>query len=100
MSCWRMARYPAIVRTMKALEFTQSYLQREPVLFVLAVLGFSYVLRLIAKSRNKLPLPPGPRRLPIIGSLLDVPTVRPWLTYSNWAKQFGRFIAYKFSHLS
>lgn len=33
--------------------------------------------------------PPGPKGLPVIGSLLDINNERPWITYSEMAKQHG-----------
>lgn len=41
-----------------------------------------------ANPRN-LPLPPGPKPRPIIGNALDMPREYEWLTYSDWAKQYG-----------
>lgn len=40
----------------------------------------------------RLPNPPGPRPLPIIGNALDVPSGKQWVTYDQWSKQYGIFI--------
>lgn len=34
-------------------------------------------------------LPPGPRRLPLLGNLFDLPRHTPWLTFQRRAKQYG-----------
>ncbi|TFK32282.1 putative monooxygenase [Crucibulum laeve] len=34
-------------------------------------------------------LPPGPRRLPIIGNVFQMPQTSPWLTFTKWAKTYG-----------
>jgi hypothetical protein len=41
--------------------------------------------------RSRLPLPPGPKKLPIIGNLLDVPAELSWEAYDRWSKEFGVF---------
>jgi hypothetical protein len=41
------------------------------------------------KKRGHYPLPPGPKGLPIIGNLLDMPTRDEWVTFQKWSKDFG-----------
>ena len=48
-------------------------------------------LRRILYPLLTLPLPPGPKGLPIIGNLLDVPTMSPWKTFHEWSKLYGIF---------
>jgi hypothetical protein len=57
-------------------------------LFAGAVLCF-YLFR--RSQRSKLPLPPGPKRLPLIGNLLDIPKNNEWLTFQDWHKQHGTY---------
>jgi hypothetical protein len=56
-------------------------------------LAFIYILARLARADGgrQLPLPPGPKGLPIIGNLLDIPQEKPWLVYNEWADRYGRF---------
>lgn len=65
-----------------------------PALLVLAVpLLLLYRRRLLQQRANplRLPHPPGPRQLPIIGNLFDLPTKDEYATYHNWAQKYGEW---------
>ena len=56
-----------------------------------AALLFLQRLRRILYPLLTSPLPPGPKGLPIIGNILDVPTTSPWKTFHEWSKLYGIF---------
>ncbi|ETW78619.1 cytochrome P450 monooxygenase 85 [Heterobasidion irregulare TC 32-1] len=41
------------------------------------------------RKKATCPLSPGPKGLPIIGNVLDIPKNREWITYEKWGKEFG-----------
>ncbi|KAJ3566173.1 hypothetical protein NP233_g7167 [Leucocoprinus birnbaumii] len=50
-----------------------------------ALLALAVVVVVVSrKSKSLLPYPPGPRRLPLIGNLLDMPKGKEWETYARW----------------
>lgn len=52
------------------------------------------VLLLVAfdqrRKRQTFRYPPGPKPLPILGNLFDVPKESSWLKYTEWSKTYGR----------
>ncbi|KAG1821987.1 cytochrome P450 [Suillus subaureus] len=48
------------------------------------------------EKRKVLPLPPGPRPMPIIGNIRGIDINAPWLGYTEWGKQYGDIV---YSHL-
>ncbi|KAI9441797.1 cytochrome P450 [Lactarius indigo] len=61
----------------------------------LALSTFLYILFAFRDHRRRRgsPYPPGPPSWPIIGNLLDVPKLSPWLTYMNMSKKYGDVIS-------
>ncbi|PFH46033.1 hypothetical protein AMATHDRAFT_77844 [Amanita thiersii Skay4041] len=49
---------------------------------------------LIKGTNPHLPVPPGPKGLPIIG-VLDIPSKMPWLVYKEWSKKYGDMMFFK-----
>lgn len=54
------------------------------------------VVRYGMEKRKVLPLPPGPRPIPIIGNIRGIAINAPWLAYTEWGKQYGGIV---YSHL-
>jgi hypothetical protein len=55
-----------------------------------AVVGFSGLAFLVMRTgKRRLPYPPGPRRLPVVGNLFSMPSREEWVTYMKWSKECG-----------
>lgn len=54
--------------------------------FIFAMFAAAFVLQ---RQRHRPPLPPGPKRLPLIGNLLNRPTRYLHLAYTDMKSQFG-----------
>ena len=66
----------------------------EPLVLVFLALIACFVL--YTRSRHgkaALPLPPGPKGLPLIGNAFDIPLSRQWETFQSWAQAYGTFVS-------
>jgi hypothetical protein len=52
-----------------------------------------YLVKQVFK-KNPAPYPPGPPGLSLIGNVLDMPRIRPWLTLAGWGKKYGESQVY------
>ncbi|KAF9022869.1 cytochrome P450 [Hymenopellis radicata] len=55
---------------------------------VLALLSLAAVVFLFTRKHRPLPLPPGPKGLPIIGNFFNRPTKNAWLVYKDWGTSY------------
>ncbi|KAF7341375.1 hypothetical protein MVEN_01874000 [Mycena venus] len=53
-------------------------------ILVLSCIFLIYSIR----NRSRLALPPGPKKLPLVGNFFDMPTSEAWKTYQRWSKEF------------
>jgi len=63
------------------------------ILDLLVLLSFSFALSAIRDLRRRRGCPPGPRPLPIIGNLLDIPKEFSWLAYTDFSKKYGEVLS-------
>ncbi|PPQ81185.1 hypothetical protein CVT26_010295 [Gymnopilus dilepis] len=52
-------------------------------------LGTAWVVYLLSRAGGDTPLPPGPRPLPLVGNMLQIPQKDEWPIYEAWAKKYG-----------
>ena len=58
-------------------------------LVVLLALCLIVPLFIQKARRRSLPLPPGPKRWPIVGNAFSFPKEREWLTFMRWSREYG-----------
>lgn len=59
-----------------------------PAALCVAFVGIVFVLGRFVKSRRSR-LPPGPKGLPIVGNIFDIPNGLEWHTYTKWGREYG-----------
>ncbi|PBK96431.1 cytochrome P450 [Armillaria gallica] len=56
----------------------------------ITLVGLIFAWHLFRRNRRiTTQFPPGPRGLPLIGNLLDMPSQKEWLTFAKWGEKYG-----------
>jgi len=55
-------------------------------------IGTALLYRILIKKPNPAPFPPGPKGLPLLGNIVDIPQSQPWDTFSKWGEIYGASI--------
>ncbi|KAK0436558.1 cytochrome P450 [Armillaria borealis] len=69
----------------------RSFLGPRPVIYLsITLVGLLFAWHLFRRTRRSTAqFPPGPRGLPLIGNLLDMPSQKEWLTFAKWGERYG-----------
>ena len=57
--------------------------------YIFLVLVALSILKALFRSIRRISLPPGPKGLPLVGNILDMPVEREWLTFARWGEVWG-----------
>jgi hypothetical protein len=68
--------------------------ERTSALLLSAIVAVLVGVAVYSWSRKQRPLPPGPRRWPLIGNALDMPREKEWLAFTEWGKTYGLSVAH------
>lgn len=63
--------------------------ESSPYVYTVAAALFALVLLRVNSRRRRLPYPPGPKGLPVIGNIRDISAGYEWLTYAKWGQEYG-----------
>ena len=59
-------------------------------LIIALILFAVYVLKYLIFQSKSPSLPPGPKGLPLVGNIFDMPSEKEWLTFAKWGETYGR----------
>jgi hypothetical protein len=91
---------PSVPWSLSCLAVCAMFLTSSPALDVFLLASFVYLLKYFLARRARTPYPPGPKGLPLIGNLLDLPKQYEWETFTRWGQEFGTHILHSHALLA
>ncbi|THH13653.1 hypothetical protein EW146_g6595 [Bondarzewia mesenterica] len=62
-------------------------------LLAAGLIGLSaFLYSRLGKKRAPAPLPPGPKGLPLLANIADLPQFQPWVTFAKWGETYGAHV--------
>jgi hypothetical protein len=58
---------------------------------VASAIGLAGVVLVLLWRKPANRYPPGPKGLPVIGNLLDIPKEQPWVAYREWSHRYSTY---------
>lgn len=55
----------------------------------LALMCLFVLKALFTRMKQRAPLPPGPKGLPLIGNIFDMPASHEWYKFAEWSQLYG-----------
>jgi hypothetical protein len=65
----------------------------DPALLIFLCFGLILYFSSKTHKRSSRPLPPGPKKLPLLGNILDLPTNQQWKKFIEWGKEFSKLFS-------
>ncbi|KAF9022867.1 cytochrome P450 [Hymenopellis radicata] len=78
----------------RSTSFSSGVLRSSTIFALLLLLSCLVSCGVLPTHRSRLPLPPGPRELPLVGKLFGRPSHHAWLTYTKWGTTFGEIMSF------
>jgi hypothetical protein len=54
-----------------------------------------YLVKTLVIKKNLTPYPPGSRGWPLIGNILDMPRIKPWVIFTKWGEMYGECLPFR-----
>lgn len=64
----------------------------QAVAYICLIVFLTWIGSLASSSTRRTREPPGPKGLPILGNIFDIPTTSQWHVFNDWRRKYGEVI--------